>query len=218
MKTSYNLENHSDGDDRQVYNKVENSFSVRENGAPFSSMADLDVSDVIIKTEAENEDTRDRHNDSLITDLDDVSVLCHEEEKPRSECFNDSSSKNNHINVLDGVNTLSENGLHKAANEDETLNNGCEIELNASTNIHEVSKMGLNSEEMERKKLTNPSEEKESVQDVDMEAVKDYVLKIVNRAREIVQKESENSTKPKNHRSTKPWAQRLLEIFCFRRK
>ncbi|XP_062574611.1 uncharacterized protein LOC134236443 isoform X3 [Saccostrea cucullata] len=185
MKTSYNLENHSDGDDRQVYNKVENSFSVRENGAPFSSMADLDVSDVIIKTEAENED---------------------------------SSSKNNHINVLDGVNTLSENGLHKAANEDETLNNGCEIELNASTNIHEVSKMGLNSEEMERKKLTNPSEEKESVQDVDMEAVKDYVLKIVNRAREIVQKESENSTKPKNHRSTKPWAQRLLEIFCFRRK
>ncbi|XP_061164742.1 uncharacterized protein LOC133173731 [Saccostrea echinata] len=222
MKTSYNLQNHSDSGDRQVYNKVENNLSIRENGAPFDSMADLDVSDVILKTEGENEDTRDKHNDSLITDLDDVSVLCHNEENQSTEWFNlnnkDSSSENNQITDLDGVNTLNENGLHKATNEDESLCNVCEIELKASTNFHDDPKTGLNSEEMERNKLSNPSEEKEPLPDVDLEAVKDYVLKIVNRAREIVQKESENNSKPKNHHSTKPWTQRLIEIFCFRRK
>lgn len=70
---------------------------------------------------------------------------------------------------------------------------------------------------MENGQVTGPRDDKEVIADIDMEAIKEYILKIVNHAQEIVQNESKETAKPRVHR-VKPWTQRLAEIFCFRRK
>lgn len=72
-------------------------------------------------------------------------------------------------------------------------------------------------DKMENGQVTGPRDEKEIIADIDMEAIKEYILKIVSHAQEIVQNESKETAKPRVHRA-KPWTQRLAEIFCFRRK
>lgn len=69
---------------------------------------------------------------------------------------------------------------------------------------------------MENGQVNDSRNEKDVIADIDMEAIKEYVLKIVSHAQIIVQNESKE-TKPRVHRA-KPWTQRLAEIFCFRRK
>lgn len=189
MKNSYNLQEQSSSDDfTRCSFKVTNAFSINENGASLNRMSAVDESDVIAYTEADEKNYRDKHNDSLITDLDDVSIVCENEdinaEKDVKESDGETSQqRGQNASDLEGkVIVLREYGPTKDNDKDE-----------------------------------GPRDEKEIIADIDMEAIKEYILKIVSHAQEIVQNESKETAKPRVHRA-KPWTQRLAEIFCFRRK
>lgn len=176
-------------------------------------MSAVDESDVIAYTEADEKNYRDKHNDSLITDLDDVSIVCENEdinaEKDVKESDGETSQqRGQNASDLEGkVIVLREYGPTKDNDKDEEV-----ITIGAQEN-----KTTRPIDKMENGQVTGPRDEKEIIADIDMEAIKEYILKIVSHAQEIVQNESKETAKPRVHRA-KPWTQRLAEIFCFRRK
>lgn len=214
MKNSYNLQEQSSSDDfTRCSFKVTNAFSINENGASLNRMSAVDESDVIAYTEADEKNYRDKHNDSLITDLDDVSIVCENEdinaEKDVKESDGETSQqRGQNASDLEGkVIVLREYGPTKDNDKDEEV-----ITIGAQEN-----KTTRPIDKMENGQVTGPRDEKEIIADIDMEAIKEYILKIVSHAQEIVQNESKETAKPRVHRA-KPWTQRLAEIFCFRRK
>ncbi|XP_052701113.1 uncharacterized protein LOC128178130 [Crassostrea angulata] len=214
MRTSYNLQERSSSDDfTRCSFKVTNVFSINENGASLNRMSAVDGSDVIAYTEADEKNNRDKHNDSLITDLDDVSIVCENEdinaEKDVKESGGETSqSRGQNVSNLEGkVIALREDGPTEDNDKDEGL-----VTIGAQEN-----KTTRPTDKMENGQVTGPRDDKEVIADIDMEAIKEYILKIVNHAQEIVQNESKETAKPRVHR-VKPWTQRLAEIFCFRRK
>lgn len=212
MKNSYNLQEQSSSDDfTRCSFKVTNAFSINENGASLNRMSAVDESDVIAYTEADEKNYRDKHNDSLITDLDDVSIVCENEdinaEKDVKESDGETSQQRGQ-NASEGkVIVLREYGPTKDNDKDEEV-----VTIGAQEN-----KTTRPIDKMENGQVTGPRDEKEIIADIDMEAIKEYILKIVSHAQEIVQNESKETAKPRVHRA-KPWTQRLAEIFCFRRK
>lgn len=214
MKNSYNLQEQSSSDDfTRCSFKVTNAFSINENGASLNRMSAVDESDVIAYTEADEKNYRDKHNDSLITDLDDVSIVCENEdinaEKDVKESDGETSQqRGQNASDLEGkVIVLREYGPTKDNDKDEEV-----VTIRAQEN-----KTTRPIDKMENGQVTGPRDEKEIIADIDMEAIKEYILKIVSHAQEIVQNESKETAKPRVHRA-KPWTQRLAEIFCFRRK
>lgn len=214
MRTSYNLQERSSSDDfTRCSFKVTNVFSINENGASLNRMSAVDGSDVIAYTEADEKNNRDNHNDSLITDLDDVSIVCENEDinadKDVKESGGETSqSRGQNVSNLEGkVIALREDGPTEDNDKDEGL-----VTIGAQEN-----KTTRPTDKMENGQVTGPRDDKEVIADIDMEAIKEYILKIVNHAQEIVQNESKETAKPRVHR-VKPWTQRLGEIFCFRRK
>ncbi|XP_048736105.1 uncharacterized protein LOC125651520 [Ostrea edulis] len=183
-------------------------------------MSDVDAKGVSVKLDADDQDTADSHNESLITDLDDVNVVCHDADDNCEDCNKESSRENKpeQVTDLDNVNTLIENESQRVCGENKFSSHVFQYELNAHTIDPDKLKIGPYSDGMENSKIMN-TEEKSPVQDPDMEAVKEYVLKIINKAREIVQTESEDTGKSRTKKgnAAKPWTQRLAEIFCFRR-
>ncbi|XP_022329792.2 uncharacterized protein LOC111128472 isoform X2 [Crassostrea virginica] len=158
-------------------------------------------------------DTTDRHNDSLITDLDDVSLLCDNEVEEATGNHQGSSDDNRQadghgVTDLDtGITDLGEVERARVNDKD-----GGQVIFTTMDDL-ETGK----ADKMENGQITASKDEREVITDIDMEAVKGYILKIVTRAQEIVQDESKETAKKKRNQ-TKPWTQRLAEILCFRRK
>ncbi|XP_022329790.2 uncharacterized protein LOC111128472 isoform X1 [Crassostrea virginica] len=214
MKNSYNLQERSSERNPDLSSfKVRNHLSINDNRTPLIKMSEVEDTDVITATETLKGDTTDRHNDSLITDLDDVSLLCDNEVEEATGNHQGSSDDNRQadghgVTDLDtGITDLGEVERARVNDKD-----GGQVIFTTMDDL-ETGK----ADKMENGQITASKDEREVITDIDMEAVKGYILKIVTRAQEIVQDESKETAKKKRNQ-TKPWTQRLAEILCFRRK